>query len=75
LRFTGDAELSEEDDCLFFSFFAFFLDFFKLPSLEEPSEDEEEESLRGFFFLPRALSSEDEVECRLRRLSLKQGEV
>lgn len=69
LRFTGEAELSEDEDCLFFAFFVFFLAFLTLPSLEEPSEDEDDESLRAFFFLPRALSSDEDVECRRLLLS------
>jgi len=68
-RFTGEAELSDEEDCLFLALLAFFF-LFLLPSDEEPSDDDEE-SLRAFFFLPRDLSSEDDVECRLLLLSLK----
>ena len=75
LRLTGDAELSEEEECLFFVFLAFFLAFFTLPSLDEPSEVEDEESFRAFFFLPRALSSEDEVEWRRLLLSFSVSSV
>ena len=35
LRFTGEAELSEEEDCLFFALFVFFF-LFLLPSEEDP---------------------------------------
>jgi len=62
-RFTGEAELSDEEECLFV--LLVFLDFlFLLPSDEDPPDDDDE-SLRAFFFLPRDLSSEDDVECRL----------
>jgi len=67
-RFTGDAELSEEEECLFLALLVFFF-LFLLPSDEDPSDDEVE-SLRAFFFLPRDLSSEEDVECRLLLRSL-----
>lgn len=67
-RFTGEAELSDEEDCFLFARFAFFF-LFLLPSDEDPSDDDDD-SLRAFFFLPLDLSSEDEVECRLLLRSL-----
>lgn len=60
---TGEAELSDEEDCFLFARLVFFF-LFLLPSDEDPSEDDDE-SFLAFFFLPLDLSSEDDVECRL----------
>jgi len=55
-RLTGEAELSEDEDPLRFRRLPL------LPAEEDRSEDEEEDPRLAFFFLPRDLLSDSELE-------------